>query len=386
MRCDAIQAGGRPRRITGHQTVVQGHADVSFPAAFVSPETASLLSACCIPHHQGSASAPSHMDNNSPGGRGSLPRISSADFIARDVEVEAGASRGPVDMWTWNVAHWRRVCAQEALLRDDRATASQTYVDGRPKRRAREPRVQDMGFRNPDSAPNVFTLKEWRALGGAGSEATSILLTDQQVLPPSQLSEVQSDSEVDRDVPLETGLLDPVLFDQSGQLLQGERLQAALGTLCAVERLEAADLNKWLLQGGQGRMYPVRSISILWLTTSSAAMTGTGRSGQHGLRTTEALLLDYSAEQSFNLLVIMYGLEAMCEPIHDVMMPPTPLLPDPFIPGPIDGRCGGPGGALPQKGPSGRLEIAPLPGPGRVQVRVRHSGLGCPCRRPSFFI
>ena len=177
------------------------------------------------------------MDNNSPGGRGSLPRISSADFIARDVEVEAGASRGPVDMWTWNVAHWRRVCAQEALLRDDRATASQTYVDGRPKRRAREPRVQDMGFRNPDSAPNVFTLKEWRALGGAGSEATSILLTDQQVLPPSQLSEVQSDSEVDRDVPLETGLLDPVLFDQSGQLLQGERLQAALGTLCAVEKV-----------------------------------------------------------------------------------------------------------------------------------------------------
>ncbi|GAX75936.1 hypothetical protein CEUSTIGMA_g3379.t1 [Chlamydomonas eustigma] len=73
-------------------------------------------------------------------------------------------------IWLWNIAPWLRLSAEVRLRRDLEAIAPPTYVDGRPKRKPKEARIQDKGFENPDSPPNAFTLEEWGKLTSNSTE------------------------------------------------------------------------------------------------------------------------------------------------------------------------------------------------------------------------
>ena len=190
----------------------------------------------------------------------SLPRMDSSAFVVRGVD---GGEGRPMDMWQWNVAPWRRVCAEAKLREADRKTALPTYVDGSPKRRPREvQRMQNKGFASPDSAPNAFTLDEWRALEpshwreykacdpvDSALSAAPLQAHLRQVRAAIESPEgipmclsgecaSQSFTKPDRDY---TGLLDPSLFDQTGELVEGELRLAALDRLDLKERHQRVD-------------------------------------------------------------------------------------------------------------------------------------------------
>lgn len=188
----------------------------------------------------------------------SLPRIDSSKFIDRNVDVGLGCR---MDMWKWNVIPWRRVCAEAKLREDAERTAPPTYIDGRPKRWRKEAqRMHDKGFAHPDSAPNVFTLDEWRAMDSSNrqsfskygvksksplqfppctdSEEVSIISTSSNDsgsgLSSSLISRLSPRDDYycgDLMYPTNSGLLDPALFDQNGSLLRGDALDAAQARL-----------------------------------------------------------------------------------------------------------------------------------------------------------
>ena len=191
----------------------------------------------------------------------SIPRLSSSMFVVRGVIGGDGVGGRPRDMWLWNVAPWRRLCAEAGLRATEEATAPPTYLDGRPKRRARELRVQDKGFAHPDSAPNAFTLEEWRVMTAGRQQGGQMEQQQQQqrqqellpmgVFPAAEFGEecLHPESAArsgdrkeaegspsfagdSRSSPTGTvGLLDPGLFDADGQLFQGDSLVAAQSRL-----------------------------------------------------------------------------------------------------------------------------------------------------------
>lgn len=173
-----------------------------------------------------------------------LPRIDSSTFLVRGVDMGLGQR---MDMWRWNVVPWRRVCAEAGLREADRKTAMRTYVDGRPKRLPREvQRMQDKGFATPDSAPNALTLEEWRIIEPSrlhGSQAHHVGRTFRASVPLpaylhegdplecSSILEEQRTGALTEPDSMYTGLLDPALFNQRGELLQGDMLRDALERL-----------------------------------------------------------------------------------------------------------------------------------------------------------
>ncbi|KAG1661395.1 hypothetical protein FOA52_005688 [Chlamydomonas sp. UWO 241] len=218
-----------------------------------------------------------------------VPRIPSSLFQVRD----PASGRA---MWIWSVAPWQRVCAEAQLAADDAATALPTYVDGRPKRRPKQGRIQDAGFATPDSFPNVYTPEEWEALGegwmlgraqqarghrqaqqaqrqeqgqtqhgqqeqqqrqqeqGAGGVAAGAGQSSSSGSSSSSAAEAGPPGAGSRQRELRSrgsdtadragssdpgiGLLDPSLFDRNGRLLTGPALHAAMGALDEKERLE----------------------------------------------------------------------------------------------------------------------------------------------------
>lgn len=187
-------------------------------------------------------------------------------FVVRGF-VGDGTSGRPKDMWLWNVAPWRRLCAEAGLRAAEEATAPPTYLDGRPRQRAREMRVQDKGFAHPDSAPNTFTLDEWRVMtAGRQQEGRTEQQRQQRLLTlgmfswaaeavnKSYSSEciIHSDGRAEEEGSLPSlsdshssptgtavGLLDPGLFDACGRLLQGDCL------LAAQSKLERKEQQQW---------------------------------------------------------------------------------------------------------------------------------------------
>ena len=65
-----------------------------------------------------------------------MPRLTSAMFIVRGVIGSDGAGGWPKDMWLWNMAPWRRLCAEEGVRAAEEATAPPTYLNGKPKPQA----------------------------------------------------------------------------------------------------------------------------------------------------------------------------------------------------------------------------------------------------------
>jgi len=255
------------------------------PRRRVQPDAGSMfeggldVGAAAAREHDASRAAGSGGSSRRSGGATRRPRIDSSWFVVR------GGAAG-ADVWIWNVLPWRRARAEAALRRDAADTAPPTYMDGSPKRTARQPLLQDQGFQLPSSFPNVHRLDEWRALGGH----PMLQRQEQQV---QQLGLQQWQVQVQQQE-----LLDA---PQAGEQRQRQRQQQQHGRLAANSAGGVASVNAWDCADQHAGTAAARGSAD---TDAPAGMLGSrGRGGGIGLLDPclfgpDGLLLEGAAQQA----------------------------------------------------------------------------------------